>query len=93
MRIEPGMGAAEHDHDGDELTLILTGAYFDGHADYAAGDVSLARHGFTHAPKAKPGAVCYVLAVTYGPARFKGLIGALQTLTGFPWEPKPVPRR
>lgn len=89
MRIEPGVGAAEHDHDGDELTLILTGAYSDGHAHYAAGDVSLARPGFVHTPVADPGEVCYVLAVTYGPARFKGLIGALQALTGYPWEPRP----
>jgi putative transcriptional regulator len=93
MRIEPGMGAADHDHGGDELTLILTGAYFDGHADYAAGDLSLARGGFVHAPKAKPGEVCYVLAVTYGEARFKGLIGILQKLIGFPGTPKPVPSR
>jgi putative transcriptional regulator len=93
MRIEPGRGAAPHDHDGDELTLVLTGAYADGHGDYGPGDVSLARRGFVHSPTAKPGAICYALAVTYGEARFKGLIGVLQTLTGFPWTPKPVRRR
>jgi putative transcriptional regulator len=93
MRIEPGMGAAPHDHEGDELTLVLTGAYFDGHADFGPGDLSLAQSGFVHAPKAKPGEVCYVLAVAYGPARFKGPIGVLQRLTGFPWTPKPAPRR
>ena len=92
MRIEPGHGAAPHDHDGDELTLILTGAYFDGHAHYGPGDVSLARSGFVHMPKADPGAVCYVLAVTYGPPRFKGLIGILQRLIGFPKTPKPATR-
>jgi len=90
MRIEPGHGAAPHDHDGDELTLILTGAYFDGHAHYGPGDVSLARHGFVHTPKADPGEVCYVLAVTYGEPRFKGAIGVLQKLIGFPWTPKPA---
>jgi putative transcriptional regulator len=92
MRIEPGHGAAEHDHDGDELTLILTGAYSDGHAHYEPGDVSVAGRGFTHEPKASPGEICYVLAVTYGPARFKGLIGVLQRLIGFPWTPKPASR-
>lgn len=93
MRIEAGRGSAPHDHAGDELTLILTGAYFDGHADYGPGDVSLARKGFVHTPKAKPGAVCYVLAVTYGDARFKGVIGLLQALIGFPWTPKPARAR
>lgn len=93
MRIEPGRGAADHDHDGDELTLVLTGAYHDGHAGYGPGDVSLARPGFNHTPTARPGEVCYVLAVTYGAPRFSGLVGWIQKLTGFPWEPKPTPRR
>lgn len=93
MRIEPGRGAADHDHGGDELTLVLTGSYHDGHADYGPGDVSLAGPGFSHAPTAKPGDPCYVLAVTYGPARFSGLLGLIQRLTGFPWEPKPASRR
>ena len=73
--------------------MILTGAYNDGHADYGPGDVSLARPGFSHAPTARSGSVCYVLAVTWGPPRFTGLIGALQTLTGFPWTPRPGRRR
>ncbi len=88
MRIEPGCGAASHYHAGDELTLVLTGAYFDGFYRYGPGDVSLAQGAFTHAPKAEPGRMCYVLAISYGEARFSGLIGALQRLTGFPWPPK-----
>jgi putative transcriptional regulator len=88
MRIMPGHGAAEHDHAADELTLVLTGAYDDGHARYAAGDVSLARPGFAHTPTAEPGEVCYVLAVTYGPPKFQGLFGLLQRTLGFPWSPK-----
>lgn len=88
MRIEPGHGAASHHHGGDELTLILTGAYFDGFHHYGPGDVSLAQGEFTHAPKAEPGDVCYVLAVAFGEARFHGWIGALQRAIGFPWPPK-----
>jgi putative transcriptional regulator len=93
MRIEPGYGAADHDHAGDELTLILTGAYDDGCADYGPGDLSLAQKGLVHRPTAKPGAVCYVLAVTYGDTLFKGAIGLMQRLSGFPWTPKPRRRR
>ena len=85
MRIEPGFGAAEHDHVGEELTLVLTGAYWDGQARYAAGDLSVAGPGFSHGPVAEPGEVCYVLAVTYGPPKFHGLFGLLQRWTGFPW--------
>ena len=88
MRIEPGYGAALHDHAGDELTLILTGAYHDGHDLYAPGDISLARSGFTHAPKAEPGEICYVLAVSYGSPKFLGAFGVLQKVLGFPWKPK-----
>lgn len=88
MRVEPGFGAAPHDHAADELTLIVTGAYDDGHGRYQAGDLSLASPGFTHAPKAEMGEVCYLLAVTYGPPRFKGAFGLLQTALGFPWTPK-----
>ena len=87
MRIEPGCGAASHDHGGDELTLILTGGYFDGHHHYGPGDVSLAQDGFVHAPKADPGEVCYVLAVSYGDPKFLGWIGLLQRTIGFPWTP------
>jgi putative transcriptional regulator len=91
MRIEPGHGAARHNHDADELTLVLTGAYDDGHARYAAGDISLARPGFSHLPTAEAGEVCYVLAVTYGPPKFDGLFGFLQRTIGFPWSPTAQP--
>ena len=84
MRIEPGRGVAEHDHEGDELTLVLTGAYNDGEAAYRPGDVSLARPGFVHTPRAEPGEVCYVLVAFKGAPRFKGLFGIAQRLVGFP---------
>ncbi|HXQ45339.1 MAG TPA: cupin domain-containing protein [Caulobacteraceae bacterium] len=84
MRIEPGHGVAEHDHEDEELTLVLTGAYNDGEGSYGPGDVSLARPGFIHTPKAEPGDVCYVLVAFKGAPRFKGLFGLAQRLFGFP---------
>ena len=80
MRVEPGAGVADHDHAADELTLIVTGGYHDGHAHYGAGEVSLAQPSFIHAPKADPAEVCYLLAVTYGPARFQGAFGVVQKI-------------
>lgn len=84
MRIEPGHGVAEHDHEADELTLVLTGAYNDGQAAYRPGDVSLAQPGFVHTPKAEPGEICYVLLAYRGAPRFKGLFGLAQRWFGFP---------
>jgi putative transcriptional regulator len=88
MRVEPGFGAAPHDHAAEELTLIVTGAYDDGHGRYQAGDLSVAGPGFSHAPKAEMGEVCYLLAVTYGPPKFAGAFGVLQGALGFPWTAK-----
>ncbi|HLK25836.1 MAG TPA: cupin domain-containing protein [Caulobacteraceae bacterium] len=84
MRIEPGHGVAEHDHEDDELTLVLTGAYSDGYEAYRPGDVSLARPGFSHTPTAEPGEVCYVLLAFKGAPKFKGPFGLVQRLFGFP---------
>jgi len=84
LRIEPGHGVADHDHEDEELTLVLTGAYHDGHASYLPGDVSVARPGFVHTPKAEPGEVCYVLLAYRGGLKFKGLFGLTQRAFGFP---------
>ena len=84
LRIEPGHGVAMHDHEDEELTLVMTGAYHDGHAYYGPGDVSLARPGFTHRPRAEPGEVCYALAVSSGAPKFKGVFGLAQRAFGFP---------
>lgn len=83
LRIEPGAGVATHDHEGEEFTLVLTGAFNDGHQTYGPGDINVGVPGFKHEPKALPGDVCYALAVSYGSAAFEGPIGVLQKLTGF----------
>ncbi|HLI67254.1 MAG TPA: cupin domain-containing protein [Caulobacteraceae bacterium] len=84
MRITPGYGVSEHDHEGEELTLVLTGAYNDGADAYRPGDVSVARPGFVHTPKAEPGEVCYVLLAFRGAPKFKGWMGLIQRWFGFP---------
>lgn len=83
LRIEPGAGVATHDHEGEEFTLVLTGAFNDGHQTFYPGDINVGIPGFKHEPKALPGDVCYALAVSYGSAAFEGPIGVLQKLTGF----------
>ncbi|MDO9336640.1 MAG: hypothetical protein EON95_01775 [Caulobacteraceae bacterium] len=83
LRIEPGSGVATHDHEGEEFTLVLTGAFNDGHETFYPGDINVGLPGFKHEPKALPGEVCFALAVSYGSAKFDGSIGLLQRLTGF----------
>ena len=88
VRVEPGFGAAEHDHSAEEMTLVLSGAYNDGHRRYEPGEISHAGPGLLHAPRAEPGALCYLTLISFGPARFTGQFGLLQRLTGFPWQPR-----
>lgn len=80
LRIQPGHGAPTHTHDGSEYTLVLEGAFHDGHAHYGVGDISFAHPDLTHRPIATPGPVCYAFAVTEAPLRFKGALGAVQRL-------------
>lgn len=82
LRIEPGANVAEHDHEGEEYTLVVTGAFHDGHDRYGPGDVNIGRPGFSHEPRAEAGEVCYALAVSFGQARFGFPINILQKLTG-----------
>ena len=53
LRIEPGHGVAPHDHGGEEYTLVVTGAFHDGHERFGPGDVNIAQPGFVHAPLAE----------------------------------------
>lgn len=83
LRIEPGRGVAPHDHDGEEYTLVVTGAFHDGHEHFGPGDVNIARPGFVHAPLADEGEVCFALGVSLGGgARFEGAFGVFQRLSG-----------
>lgn len=80
LRIQPGHGAPTHTHEGQEYTLVVEGAFHDGHARYGAGDISFAHPDLTHRPIAEPGEVCYAFAVTEAPLRFKGALGFVQRL-------------
>lgn len=83
LRIEPGRGVAPHDHDGDEYTLVVTGAFHDGHERFGPGDVNIARPGLVHAPLAEADEVCFALAVSLGGgARFEGVFGVFQRMSG-----------
>mgnify|MGYP001493311819 CR=1 FL=1 len=78
LRIEPGYGPPSHTHGGQEFTLVLTGAFKDETGLYKRGDIAIGDETVTHQPIAEPGEVCFALAVTTAPLKFKGPLGILQ---------------
>jgi putative transcriptional regulator len=83
FRIEPGYGPPRHTHGGQEFTLVLTGAFKDETGLYRAGDIAIGNERITHRPVAEPGEICYALAVTTAPLKFKGPLGILQRVLNF----------
>lgn len=83
MRIEPGAGPPRHTHGGQEFTLVLTGAFKDETGVYKPGDLEVGDEAVTHRPIAEPGEICYALAVTTAPLKFKGPLGLLQRVFNF----------
>jgi putative transcriptional regulator len=83
LKIWPGFGVPKHTHSGDELTLVLTGAFRDEGGYYGPGDVSIGVPGMVHRPIAEPGDICFVLAVTDAPLLFKGPLGVIQRVLGW----------
>ncbi len=81
LRIEPGKGVPSHGHNGREFTLVLQGAFEDGHNRYERGDLCECGPDFVHRPKALPGEICFALAVTEAPPAFKNVLGVIQRLT------------
>jgi putative transcriptional regulator len=70
LRAKPGSAVLEHTHDGEELTLIVTGGLSDHTGQYHRGDVQTMTDEY-HVPTALPGEDCIVLAVTSAPLRFR----------------------
>lgn len=66
VRLMPGGGIPHHDHGGEELTLVLKGAFHDGHALYRAGDLCRATPGLRHRPEVHGSTPCICLTVSLG---------------------------
>lgn len=75
--MDPGYAVPAHGHSGEELSMILTGGYYDGGEAYTKGDVHFADHKSPHMPTAMEDGPCIVLAATDGPLIFKNLIPRL----------------
>lgn len=77
FKIAPGKSLPEHDHAGDELTLVLRGGYTDSTGSYRPGDVAELGEGAAHGPVACPQMGCICLTASDGKVRFTGWLPRL----------------
>lgn len=81
LRVAPGRSLPMHSHGGNELTMILQGAYDDSLGHFAPGDVADLDSDVEHQPVTSPGVPCICVAATDAPLRFSGwLARTLQPL-------------
>jgi putative transcriptional regulator len=84
IKVAPGQKIPQHAHSGEEMTLVLRGAYDDETGRYEAGDVADFYGDVDHAPVADAEAGCICLSATMGRMKFKSPLARLiQPLTGF----------
>lgn len=63
LRVAGSGAIPEHDQNGLELSVVLSGAFADGDALLAAGDFAMVDETVTHEPRATPDEVCICLVV------------------------------
>ena len=84
LRVAPGSKLPLHSHGGNELTMILDGAYDDMLGHFGPGDVADLDGETLHQPVTSPGVPCICVAATDAPLKFSGWVArALQPLFGF----------
>jgi putative transcriptional regulator len=71
LKAAPGARVPSHGHGGLELTLVLRGAYRDGHDRFDIGDLQEVDDAVVHRPRAEPGEDCICLIATERPLRFR----------------------
>ncbi len=77
MRISAGRAMPEHGHGGEEITLVLKGAYSDHMGRFGAGDVADLDEAIEHRPVVDQDGDCICLVATERPTRFKSLAARL----------------
>lgn len=66
LKLPIGWRAPEHAHGGDEITLVISGAFEDEAGRYAAGDVCHASAGHRHRPVVDGDEDCLCLVIEFG---------------------------
>lgn len=75
LRIAPGAGLPLHTHQGNELTLVLSGGFTDETGAFRRGDLEVADGALEHRPVAMLDQPCICLAITDAPLNFRGPLG------------------
>ena len=70
--LKAGRSVPKHTHDGQEITVVLKGAFNDGIGRYGRGDISIADAHVDHQPVAEASQDCLCLTVTDAPLRLTG---------------------
>lgn len=84
IKIAPGQAVPDHGHHGNEMTLVLRGAYSDISGVYRTGDVADLDEHVEHQPIADPVEGCICLIAVEGRLKFKSRVARLvQPFTGF----------
>jgi putative transcriptional regulator len=73
LRISAGRAMPEHGHGGEEITMVLKGAYRDHMGRFAQGDVADLDEEIEHKPVVEQDCDCICLVATERPTRFKSL--------------------
>jgi len=71
MRIGAGRAMPEHGHGGEEMTLILEGAYTDKFGRFGVGDIADLGDDVEHQPIVEKDGPCICLVATEAPTRFR----------------------
>ena len=77
VSIAAGMTMLEHGHGGEELTLVLKGAFKDKVGRFARGDIADLDEDTEHCPIIEEGETCICLYATEAPSHFKTFLGRL----------------
>ena len=77
LSIASGMTMLEHGHGGEELTLVLQGAFKDKTGRFARGDIADLDEETEHCPVIEKGETCICLYATEAPSHYKTLLGRL----------------
>jgi len=75
LKIAAGSSVLEHGHNGEELTMVLTGGFDDGDQSFTRGDIEIADQDTVHQPVAMQGEDCICLAMTTGSLKFFDIFG------------------
>lgn len=80
--IPAGRRMPRHDHQGEEMTLVLKGSFTDATGRFAAGDLQVGLPGLDHQPHAGTESDCVCLVVEQGGLKLSGWLGRLVAWRG-----------